>query len=51
MSDVEACFWELCDCANEHDTAYSRKLGDDSVSPDEAHLEAQAVIHMLPGIS
>jgi hypothetical protein len=42
VSDVEARFWELCDQATGHDDAYRLKLNDDSVSPDEAHLEAQA---------
>lgn len=42
MTVVEARFWELCDRAARHDDAHRLKLGDDSMSPDEAHLEAQA---------
>ena len=42
MPDIEAQFWELCDRASQHEVAGSRKLNDDSVSPDEAHVEAQA---------
>lgn len=42
MSDVEARFWELCDRAKCHDDAHCWKLGDDSVSSDEAHAEARA---------
>jgi hypothetical protein len=42
VSDIEARFWELCERASQHDEAYSRKLNDDSVSPDDAHLEARA---------
>jgi hypothetical protein len=40
--DVEARFWELCDRATRHHEASGRKLAEDSVSPDEVHLEAQA---------
>jgi len=42
VSNVQARFWDLCDRATRHDEAYSRKLGEGCVSPDEAHLEAQA---------
>ena len=42
MLDIEARFWELCDRATRHDEAHYRKLTDDSVSPDEAYLEARA---------
>lgn len=42
MEDIEAQFWQLCDRASRHEDAHYRKLGDDSVSPDEAHSEAQA---------
>lgn len=51
MLDIEARFWELCDRSTRHDEAYSRKLGDDSVSPEEARLEAraseQAMVEMI----
>jgi hypothetical protein len=40
--DIESQFWGLCDRATRHDEEYSRKLGDDNVSPDDAHLEGQA---------
>ena len=42
MLDIEAQFWELCDRATQHADAHYRKLTDDAVSPDEAHMEAQA---------
>ena len=42
MLDIESQFWELCDRTTRHDEAYSQKLGDDSVSPNEAYLDAQA---------
>ena len=42
MLDVEARFWELCDRATRHDEAHCRKLSNDAVSPDEAHMEARA---------
>jgi len=42
VSDIEVQFWQLCDRATRHDEASSRIYRDDSVSPDEAHLEAQA---------
>ena len=41
-SDIESRFWELCERATRNDEANYRKLVDDSVSPDEVHLEAQA---------
>src|SRR5687767_12589042 len=42
IMDIEAWFWDLCDRATKHDEARSRKLCDDSVSPDEVELEARA---------
>ena len=42
MVEVEARFWELCDIASRHDESRHRKLCDESVSPDEAELEARA---------
>jgi hypothetical protein len=42
VSDIEPRFWELCDRAMRHDDIHHRKLCDDSVSPEAAHVEAQA---------
>jgi len=40
--EVETRFWKLCDRATWHDEEYKRRSGDESVSTDEAHLEAKA---------
>src|SRR4029453_9500327 len=42
MLNVEGSFWDLCDRAHRHAEAASRMYRDDSVSPDDAHLETQA---------